>query len=726
MIPRRLRLRNFLSYRDCTVDLTGLHVAVLTGRNGDGKSALLDAMTWALWGQGRGKSEEDRIHLGQPEMQVEFEFEVDTDRFVVIRKRTRGKSSGALNAFHLLPGGERVTIDGGTMRETQQEINRRLRMDYDTFVNSAFIAQGRSNEFTRKAPAERKEVFGKILGLEFYEKLADAAVGRRKDSQLFLRQSESATTEAQGEVERIPEVEARLKAVREANERLGPVIKELESQAAELRGADAAYRKLESDLQAAIERHRRSCERVDAFVARIAKAKGTLRATESIVERGRTIREAFAELGRLRAEESALSEAQSVAHRLERERDEALGAVEREQARLESQLDQATRELAEGATRAATLAEAEAGIAGLSVERTAIEAMRTKAREAAAAEGELRSSAAGLRAEARQVEAQARELKAKESQLDGAAMCPICRKPLGPGEADHVKAEYQGQRKAFGARFKACNTRADEEESQADALKQMAAQVEAEVGTREKRLQAQERDLHGAKMAAEEAAARLPAVEARVNDLTAVLAAGSFAAEARAMASEAAAKLAHCAYDAAKHGEVRRCVRELAPAADEYQALAKAETEASMLSEQIRQALEQKADAEREAEAAEVEVAKQRTELEQAEDIRPRLEGIERDRATVRDQSAAAARAEGSAEQELAQLKGLEVRLAEAVERERGLKDEVATYDDLAKAFGRNGVQAMLIEQSLPRVEQLANEMLVRMTGGRIQVQLAT
>ena len=37
MIPRRLRLRNFLSYRDCELDFSGLQLATLVGRNGDGK-----------------------------------------------------------------------------------------------------------------------------------------------------------------------------------------------------------------------------------------------------------------------------------------------------------------------------------------------------------------------------------------------------------------------------------------------------------------------------------------------------------------------------------------------------------------------------------------------------------------------------------------------------------------------------------------------------------------
>ena len=57
VIPLRLRLKNFMCYRDVPdpLDLTGIHVACICGDNGHGKSALLDAMTWALWGKARGK-----------------------------------------------------------------------------------------------------------------------------------------------------------------------------------------------------------------------------------------------------------------------------------------------------------------------------------------------------------------------------------------------------------------------------------------------------------------------------------------------------------------------------------------------------------------------------------------------------------------------------------------------------------------------------------------------
>ena len=47
---RELTLAGFRSYREPeTIDFTGLGFAVISGRNGDGKSTILDALKWALW-----------------------------------------------------------------------------------------------------------------------------------------------------------------------------------------------------------------------------------------------------------------------------------------------------------------------------------------------------------------------------------------------------------------------------------------------------------------------------------------------------------------------------------------------------------------------------------------------------------------------------------------------------------------------------------------------------
>jgi len=58
------------------LNFDGIHLACLSGDNGNGKSALIDAMTWALWGQTRAKSDDELIHSGQMEMEVEFDFRV--------------------------------------------------------------------------------------------------------------------------------------------------------------------------------------------------------------------------------------------------------------------------------------------------------------------------------------------------------------------------------------------------------------------------------------------------------------------------------------------------------------------------------------------------------------------------------------------------------------------------------------------------------------------------
>jgi len=173
MIPLQLSLTNFLSYRKATLDFRGLHTACICGANGAGKSSLLEAITWAIWGESRAATEDDVIHSGADEVHVIFVFEHQDAVYRVLRSRRRG--GGATLEFQVeTPTGYRALTERG-MRSTQQLICEHLRLDYDTFINSAYLRQGRADEFMLRKPSERKQILADLLKLSQYEELAEKA-----------------------------------------------------------------------------------------------------------------------------------------------------------------------------------------------------------------------------------------------------------------------------------------------------------------------------------------------------------------------------------------------------------------------------------------------------------------------------------------------------------------------------------------------------------------------
>jgi len=173
MIPVQLIIKNFLSYRDATLDFRGLHTACICGANGAGKSGLLEAITWAIWGESRATVEDDVIYYGAKEVRVDFTFQSNQQKYRVIRTRLRGGNS-VLEFQIETPQGFR-TLTGKGVRATQDLILQHLKLDYDTFINSAYIRQGRADEFMLKRPTERKEILAELLKLNQYDDLEERA-----------------------------------------------------------------------------------------------------------------------------------------------------------------------------------------------------------------------------------------------------------------------------------------------------------------------------------------------------------------------------------------------------------------------------------------------------------------------------------------------------------------------------------------------------------------------
>ena len=92
MIPWKLKINGFLSYAEAVeLDFSSFDLACISGSNGAGKSSLLDAITWVLFGEARGKTD-DLINTRCSKAEVEFIFDYENQRYRVLRTRQRGKT----------------------------------------------------------------------------------------------------------------------------------------------------------------------------------------------------------------------------------------------------------------------------------------------------------------------------------------------------------------------------------------------------------------------------------------------------------------------------------------------------------------------------------------------------------------------------------------------------------------------------------------------------------
>jgi exonuclease SbcC len=192
MIPQKLQIKNFLSYGPNlqTIDFTDHSLICLSGKNGHGKSALLDAMTWAIWGQARkvsgaAKADQGLLRLGQTQMLVVFDFLFGGKQYRIRREymETYGKPVNILEFGMVdIESDSLIPLTDKTIRTTQEKIEQTLRLDFDSFSNSAFLRQGSSNEFSKKSAKDRKQILATILGLDQYEVIRKLALEKVKDA----------------------------------------------------------------------------------------------------------------------------------------------------------------------------------------------------------------------------------------------------------------------------------------------------------------------------------------------------------------------------------------------------------------------------------------------------------------------------------------------------------------------------------------------------------------
>src|SRR6516162_4309888 len=149
MIPKRIRLKGFLCYRDeQELGFDGATLWMLAGLNGSGKSAVFDALTFALFGQHRGGSAGavDLITKGENGFAVDFEFILEGQTYQIHRTlRRRATGAASTQQISLWINGQWEPVpDTQQRKEFDKWIAQHVGLNYDTFTSSVLLLQGKA------------------------------------------------------------------------------------------------------------------------------------------------------------------------------------------------------------------------------------------------------------------------------------------------------------------------------------------------------------------------------------------------------------------------------------------------------------------------------------------------------------------------------------------------------------------------------------------------------
>jgi exonuclease SbcC len=727
MIPQKLSLQNFMCYREGALDFAGIHVACLAGENGAGKSALLDAMTWALWGHSRlgARGDDDLIRLGESDMRVELTFSLGEDLYRVLRQREAGKRSRTLLDFQVQDNGRWRMLGEGGVRATQERIEQVLRLDYDTFVNSALLRQGHADEFTVKTAAERKRVLGDILGLDRWSTYEDRVKRRLRAIETEVEAIKLRLEEIDAELDRRSEYRAQLAAAQAAVDELGEALEEaqeayqqIEAARTELRHAETqiadqderieqAERELADLARERSEREGRLAE-YEELLARKEEIETGYRSYREAVERERKLGEKLTQSVELDERRRALmSKISQVRHRLEASRQVLLQRIDELEGRLPGE------DLME------ERAEVQARLEHLERLSESREAAREDLTHIAEKQAELRARNDGLRREMGALRERIEMLRQADAQ------CPLCEQPLTRDHRLDLLDEIESEGKSKGDAYRANQATVEALSEQASALERQIARSDRELRELSP-LQRQAAGLNERIEQGRKAATELEAAQLSLSELEGQLAAEDYALEIRNQLQSVLEEAEELGYDSVAHEEAREAVSQGEVFAERR---AQLETMQERMEEE-RAGLERLAEVE-ERWQTELAAARERRAglMQEREILQERLEGadaVEDELQRMRAREAEARQKLGAAQQRLAACEALEEQRADKVKRKDALAKTEGFYTELKTAFSVRGVPAMIIEAAVPEIETEANHLLSRMTNGRMHVRFET
>jgi exonuclease SbcC len=229
--PVRLEIEGFTSFREKqTIDFSDLDLFAITGPTGAGKSSVIDALVFALYGQVPrvGDDYKQLISHGAERLNVLLEFDAGKERYRIAR--TARPAGASKQRLERIEDGEAQPL-ADRAKDIRARIETLLGLDYDGFTRAVVLPQGQFDEFLKGEPKERRKILVSLLNLGIYDAIQKLANQKRSDArkesgfiaeqlerdfadatEATLASRRRELTDAEGEAERLAESLAALGA----------------------------------------------------------------------------------------------------------------------------------------------------------------------------------------------------------------------------------------------------------------------------------------------------------------------------------------------------------------------------------------------------------------------------------------------------------------------------------------------------------------------------------
>ncbi len=707
----------------------GIHIACLCGDNGNGKSAIFDAITWALWGKSRARSDDDLIHSGQSEMEIELEFISGEQQYRVLRKHamkpSKARAGQTVLELQIAGNGTFRPISGNSLLETQKKIIDLLNLDYETFKNSAFLRQGHADEFSIKRPGERKEILANILGLSHYDELESRA----------KEQSGKRRTEADRLEVAIADIELQLSSQAKHEDEIRKIQSEITQLEDKRKSEETAISSLRSQ-KAALEIKKEQLLNTEIRLNETKKELERRQAKTNDYQARITEHElVLAERAAIAKGYSEFNEVKTLNDELNQKLSQLFALRERI-----SNLDQVIKKAAQALTIEhkviqAKYAENEAKFS----KTTGLEESLTQARKHMLELSKQEEIVAKKRKQTQQTASRISYLESTNMQFDGEiadlneklklltgddVRCPLCETELGIDGRNQIQTklttEVQHKMKTRQNNDDELRKIRTKLEALENELTERESELNKERSDRHSRLSIIEKELTEAREVGKE----LSQQQAKLEELEQLMAKKDYAIYEQQTLAQLENEERKIGYSKEKHERIQQQLaglqkyeslqRQLDEAINsidkEKSALVEAGETISSLQSTI--AVDSKKQENLSAELLSLPgIVKKLTKEEEAHHA-----SLQKER-QVRDSLAAL-------NERLRQLAELETSKQDKAKFLQEVLTEESIYKELAEAFSKKGIQALLIEQALPEIEIEANRLLAKMTDNRMSLRL--